>query len=117
MVVVAFSLPSFVASPLAGVIVDRFDRRRVLVVVSFVQAVAAFGLLGVGADTVWVAFVCQSAISALAAVVKPAIEAGTPESCCASDDRCRRNARVRGAASRPSPTCARLSVTLDETRC
>lgn len=78
MVVVSFSLPSFVASPLAGVIVDRFDRRRVLVIVSFVQAVAALGLLGVGADTVWLAFVCQSAISALAAVVKPAMEAGTP---------------------------------------
>lgn len=78
MVVVAFSLPSFLASPLAGVIVDRFDRRRVLVVVSLVQSVAALGLLGVGADTVWLAFVCQSAISALAAVVKPAMEAGTP---------------------------------------
>ena len=34
LVVVAFSLPSFLASPIAGSMVDRFDRRRILVVVS-----------------------------------------------------------------------------------
>lgn len=78
MIVVSFSLPSFIASPIAGVIVDRFDRRRILIVVSLVQSVAALGLVLVGADTIWLAFVCQSIISGLAAIVKPASEAGTP---------------------------------------
>ena len=78
MIVVSFSLPSFFASPIAGVVVDRFDRRRILIFVSLVQSVAALGLVLVGADTIWLAFVCQSIISALAAIVKPASEAGTP---------------------------------------
>jgi MFS family permease len=78
LVVVAFSLPSFLASPIAGSMVDRFDRRRILVVVSVVQSVAALGLLLVGKDTIWLAFLAQSTVSALAAVVGPATEASIP---------------------------------------
>lgn len=78
LVMVAFSLPSFLASPIAGPMVDRFDRKRILVAVSMVQAVSALGLLLVGSGTVWLAFVCQSSISALAAFVKPATEAAIP---------------------------------------
>ena len=78
LVVVAFSLPSFLASPLAGSMTDRFDRRRILIFVSIIQVVAAFGLLLVGKDTVWLAFLAQSTISALAAVVSPATEASIP---------------------------------------
>ena len=77
-VVVAFSLPSFLASPIAGSMADRFDRRRILVFVSIIQVVAAFGLLFVGNDTVWLAFLAQSTISALAAVISPATEASIP---------------------------------------
>jgi MFS family permease len=78
LVVVAFSLPSFLASPIAGSMTDRFDRRRILIFVSIIQVVAAFGLLLVGKDTVWLAFLAQSTISALAAVVSPATEASIP---------------------------------------
>lgn len=78
LVMVAFSLPSFVASPIAGPMVDRFDRKRILVVVSGVQALAALGLLLVGPGTVWLAFVFQSTVSALAAVVGPASGAAIP---------------------------------------
>ena len=75
---VSFSLPSFLASPLAGSLVDRFDRRSLLLAVSGVQALAALGLLTSTLDRVWPLFVCQGLISALAAVVKPAIDAGIP---------------------------------------
>ena len=78
LVVVAFSLPSFLASPIAGSMADRFDRRRILVFVSVAQVIAAFGLLFVGKDTVWLAFLAQSTISALAAVISPATEASIP---------------------------------------
>jgi MFS family permease len=78
LVVVAFSLPSFLASPIAGSMADRFDRRRILVFVSVIQVIAAFGLLFVGKDTVWLAFLAQSTISALAAVISPATEASIP---------------------------------------
>ena len=92
MVMVSFSLPSFVASPFAGPIADRFDRRRILVIVSAIQAVAALGLLTVGADTVWLAFVLQSSISALAAVVGPASQAAVPNLARDSDELNRANA-------------------------
>ena len=78
LVMVSFSLPSFLASPIAGSMADRFDRRRILVFVSIIQAVAALGLLLVGKDTVWLAFLAQSTVSALAAVVGPATESAIP---------------------------------------
>lgn len=75
---VSFSLPAFLASPIAGPVVDRFDRRRLLVVVSGLQAVAALGLLTASTSHVWPLFVFQGTISALAAFIKPAIDAGVP---------------------------------------
>ena len=75
---VSFTLPSFLASPLAGPMVDRLDRRRLLLVVSAAQALAALGLLTATGATLWPLFVFQGVISALAAIVKPAIDAGVP---------------------------------------
>ncbi|MDO8362379.1 MAG: MFS transporter [Actinomycetota bacterium] len=75
---VSFSLPSFLASPVAGPVVDRFDRRRLLLLMSALQAVAALGLLTATPDRIWPLFAFQCTISALAAFVKPAIDAGVP---------------------------------------
>ena len=75
---VSFSLPSFLVSPVAGPVVDRFDRRRLLLVMSALQAVAAMGLLTASSDRIWPLFAFQCTISALAAFVKPAIDAGVP---------------------------------------
>ena len=75
---VSFSLPSFLVSPIAGVSVDRFDRRRLLLVVSALQMVAAGGLLTASDSNVWPLFVFQGVVSGLAAFVKPAIDAGVP---------------------------------------
>ena len=89
---VSFSLPSFLASPLAGSLVDRFDRRRLLLVVSAAQAVAALGLLTASTERVWPLFVFQGLISSLAAVVKPAIDAGVPNLARSPDELRRANA-------------------------
>ncbi|MEQ1873090.1 MAG: MFS transporter [Ilumatobacteraceae bacterium] len=78
MAYVAFTLPSFLVTPLAGSMVDRFDRRRLVLVVSLLQSVAALGLLTASVDRVWPLFIFQGLISALAAFVKPAIDAGVP---------------------------------------
>ncbi len=78
LVLVSMSLPSFLASPLAGPVVDRVDRQQLLVVVSLAQAAAASGLLLLAEDRVWVAFVFQGTVAALAAFVKPAIDAAVP---------------------------------------
>ena len=78
LVLVSFSLPSFLASPLAGAVVDRVDRRTLLLVVSGAQALAASGLLLLSEDRIWVAFVFQGLVAALAAFVKPCIDAAIP---------------------------------------
>lgn len=78
LVLVAFSLPSFLLSPLAGPTVDRFDRRKLLAVVSAVQACAALGLLLADGDHIWIAFVFQGLVSGLAAFIAPAIAAAVP---------------------------------------
>jgi len=75
---VSFSLPTFLVSPLAGVAADRFDRKRLLLAVSALQAVAALGLLTASDSRVWPVFIFQGLISAMAAFVKPAIDAGVP---------------------------------------
>ena len=78
LLLVAFSLPSFLASPLGGPVADRYDRRQVLVVVSMLQAIAGCGLLFIGTTHIWLAFVSQGLIAAFAAFVRPAVEAAVP---------------------------------------
>jgi len=78
LLLVAFSLPSFLASPFGGPVADRYDRRQVLIVVSVLQAIAACGLLFIGTTHIWLAFVSQGLIAAFAAFVRPAVEAAVP---------------------------------------
>ena len=78
LVLVSFALPSFLASPLAGPVVDRVDRRRLVIVVSALQALAAAGLLLLHEDRIWVAFVFQGLVAGLAAFVKPSVESALP---------------------------------------
>jgi MFS family permease len=77
-VFVAQSLPSLLLGPIAGPVADRFDRRRILLVVSLLQVVAALGFLGIGAGRVWVAYVVLAAIAALASFFGPASSASLP---------------------------------------
>lgn len=78
LVLVSLSLPSFLASPLAGPVVDRVDRRRLLIGASAGQAIAASGLLLLAENRIWVAFVFQGMVAVLAAFVKPSIDAAIP---------------------------------------
>lgn len=78
LVYVAFSLPSFLASPIAGPAADRYDRRKLLVAISAIQVLCAMGLMGSTGGRVWIAFVCQSMIAAFAAFVGPASNAAIP---------------------------------------
>lgn len=75
---VSTMLPVFLVTPLAGPMVDRLDRRRLVVAVSLLQAVAAVCFLAVGPSTVWLAFVARAAVSALGAFVAPAAQAAIP---------------------------------------
>ena len=61
-----------------GHVADRYDRRKVLIIVSILQAIAAASFLLIGDSRIWIAFVAQGSIAALAAFVRPALEAAIP---------------------------------------
>ncbi len=79
LVYVAQALPAFLMSAVAGSAADRFDRRRIIQIVSIGQVVAAAGLLLVDSRaTLIVGFGCLCVISALGSFVGPAAQAGLP---------------------------------------
>lgn len=58
-------LPVLVFAPLAGVVVDRRDRRRILLATDIIRALLALGFLSVGLGApVWVAIACSGLMSA-----------------------------------------------------
>lgn len=77
-VFVVQTLPAFALAPLAGPAADRFDRRRLMVAVSLLQALAAGGFLAAARGPVVLAFGAQAAISALGAFFLPASQAALP---------------------------------------
>jgi MFS family permease len=78
LVLASQTLPAFLVSPVAGPSVDRFDRKKMMVVISLGQVVAALMLFAVGPGRVWVAFVSMASIAALGAFFSPASQAAVP---------------------------------------
>jgi MFS family permease len=79
LVIVAQLLPIPLAAPLAGLVVDRLDRRKVMVAADLARVGLALGiLLARDEQTVWIAFACAAGIAALAAVFEPAVNASVP---------------------------------------
>ncbi|NNF58516.1 MAG: MFS transporter [Rhodothermaceae bacterium] len=72
-------LPLALASPLAGVLVDRFDRRRVMIGADLVRAVIVLGFLFVrDASDLWLLYTLASAQIVVSAVFMPAKSALLP---------------------------------------
>ncbi|MCF6377985.1 MFS transporter [Nocardioides KLBMP 9356] len=70
--------PSIVLSSFAGVFVDRWDRRRVLVVTNVLQGLAVTALLLVGDGSLWIVYAVAAAQSAFASFSQPAEAALLP---------------------------------------
>jgi MFS family permease len=71
--IVAELVPAVLLGPLAGVFVDRWDRKRVLVVANLLQgAVVAFLLLFTSGDQLWVVYVVAVAAAAISSFSVPA---------------------------------------------
>ncbi|GAB3422677.1 MFS transporter [Flindersiella endophytica] len=78
-VVIAEMLPALVIGPLAGVFVDRRDRRRVMIVANVLQAAALLPLLAVrDTDSVWIVYVVTVVATAINQFFKPAEAALVP---------------------------------------
>ena len=72
-------LPMLFVSPIAGVVADRFDRRRTLVGANLLCVVPALGLVGaLHVGSAALAIGCVLAVAVFATFVEPAVGAGTP---------------------------------------
>ena len=72
-------LPVAIVGPMAGVVIDRVDRRRVMIVADIVRGVLIVGLLLVRrSDQVWIAYVVMALVVAASAFFEPARTATIP---------------------------------------
>lgn len=72
-------VPQVLLGSVAGVFVDRWDRRRTMVIVSLLQAIVLLPLLAVHApDRLWIVYVVVAAESVLAQFFAPAEQALLP---------------------------------------
>jgi predicted MFS family arabinose efflux permease len=68
----------FLASPIGGVLADRVDRRKLMIVCDLARAVVCVAFLLVGRDTIWLAYVLLPLLATFAAPFDPAFSAATP---------------------------------------
>ena len=79
LVLAAQTLPFAIVSPFAGVVVDRIDRKTVMIAADVIRAILALGLLGARSEeTIWIAFVLLIVISGVSAFFEPASSAAMP---------------------------------------
>lgn len=78
LVLVSMTIPGLFMSPIAGSFADRFDRKKILVVVSCLQAASAALMLFHSFVGIWILFAAQASIAALASFVSPATGAAIP---------------------------------------
>jgi predicted MFS family arabinose efflux permease len=68
----------FLASPVGGVLADRLDRRKLMIVCDLARAAICVAFLLVGPDRLWLAYVLLPLLASFAAPFDPAFSAATP---------------------------------------
>jgi len=76
--VIAFLIPSITLGSIAGVFVDRYDRRQLMIVVDIVLALLLLPLLAMNVTGVWIAYVVLIASSCVEQLFGPAQVALVP---------------------------------------
>jgi len=72
-------LPVALVGPISGVVVDRFDRRRIMIAADLLRGTAVLGLLLVrSSDTVWLAYLVTGVMVACSGFFEPARSATVP---------------------------------------
>ncbi len=72
-------VPLFLASPIAGVVADRFNRKRVMILANLAAAALALGMLLVRSPgTIWIGVVCMAGIALTGGFFNPALGAALP---------------------------------------
>jgi predicted MFS family arabinose efflux permease len=92
LVLVSMTIPGLFMSPIAGSFADRFDRKRILTIVSMLQALSAALMLFHSVVGIWILFAAQCSIAGLAAFVSPATGAAIPNLTDNEDDLRKANA-------------------------
>ncbi|HET7376754.1 MAG TPA: MFS transporter [Anaerolineae bacterium] len=79
LILIASTLPSFLLTPFAGYVVDRFDRRRVMILADSVRALMALGMILVRtSDQIWLLYVFSILLIAFSSFFGPALSAALP---------------------------------------
>jgi predicted MFS family arabinose efflux permease len=68
----------FLASPVGGVLADRLDRRKLMIVCDLARAIICVAFLLVGPDRLWLAYLLLPLLASFAAPFDPAFSAATP---------------------------------------
>lgn len=71
-------VPMLLLGSLLGVLVDRWDRRRTIIVVALLQAVALLPLLAASADRMGIVYAVAAVEAVLGAIINPARQAIVP---------------------------------------
>ncbi|MEX1262824.1 MAG: MFS transporter [Actinomycetota bacterium] len=76
--ILAQELAFFIASPPAGVLVDRLDRRKLMIVCDLARVGVCASFLLVGPGSIWLAYPLLALLSIFGAPFDPAFSAATP---------------------------------------
>src|SRR5690349_10866984 len=92
-------LPASIITPFAGVVIDRFDRRKIMIAADVIRGVVVLGLLFVRTPgTVWIAYVVIAAAVGATGFFEPA-KSSTLPSIVAREDLVTANALSTGTWS------------------
>src|SRR5438093_4100182 len=76
--IVSQEFPIFIATPWAGWLTDRFDRRRLMILCDVVRIFICVAFLAVGPGHLWLAYTLLAGLSVCTAVFDPASSAAIP---------------------------------------